>query len=79
MQTFASRGHAPWRLFIEKRIGFRKEITRRFGEPETEFIEQSEGMVGAVSDEQDRLVQVRVEGSEDGQARGTRQAEGMRG
>ena len=79
MQTFASRGYAPRRLFIEKRIGLRKEIPRRFGKPETEFIEQSESMVGAVSDEQDRLVEVRMEGGEHRQARRTRQAERMRG
>ena len=75
LQALASRGHTPRRLFIEKRIRFRKEIPRRFGEPETELIKQRQGMIGAVSDKQDRLVEVRVEGGEDGQARGARQSE----
>ena len=66
-------------MFIEKRIGFRKEIPRCFGKPETKLIEQREGMIGAVGEEQDRLVEVRMEGGEDGQARRTRQAKGMRG
>ena len=79
LQTFAARGHAPGGLFVKERVRFRKQIARCFGKPEGKFVMERQCMVRAVGDEQDRLVQVRVEGSEDGQARGTRQAEGMRG
>jgi len=79
LETLAAGGHAPRRLFIKKRVWLGEEIARRFGKPEGELVEEREGVVGAVGEEQDRLVEVRVEAGEDRQARGTRQAEGTRG
>ena len=67
-------GHSPGGLLIEQRIGFGKMIARRL-DPKTQFIEQRQGMVGAVCDEQDGSIQILVQCGKDGQARGARQTQ----
>ena len=77
MQALAARGHAPLGLFVKERVGFGEQIARRF-DPKAKFIEHRKCMVGAVGDEQDRLVEVCVEGGKDWQARGAVQAKRLR-
>jgi hypothetical protein len=79
LQAFAACGCAPGGLFVKERVRFCKQIARRFGHPETEFIVERQGVIRAVGDEQDRLVEVRVQAGQHRQARRTRQAKRLRG
>ncbi len=69
LQAITAGGDTPCRVFIEKRIRLGKQITRRL-DPESEFVEQREGMVGAVCHQQNRAVQVRVQCRKQRQSRG---------
>ena len=75
LQAFAPGGRAPGSILVEKRVGFREDVTRRVRHPESQLIMQLERMVGAVGDQHDGLIQVRVQGGQHRQARGARQGQ----
>ena len=56
-QAVAAGGYAPGGLLVEQRIRLCKVITRRL-DPEAQLVEQREGMVGTVCDEQNGAVEI---------------------
>ena len=75
LQPLTPGGGAPGRHFVKKWIGFRKDIPGCPRQPKSQFIMQLQGMVSAVSYQNNRLFQVRIQRCQYRQARRARQSQ----